>query len=194
MPDFSLEDEFSSLVVAGVDEAGRGPLMGPVFAAAVIVDRNFLIEGIDDSKKLSEKRRERMFEEITKYYKYGIGIASAEEIDEINILEATKLACIRAVENLPIEVDMVLVDGNMKFKNQNYRSIIKGDSLSISIAAASIVAKVSRDRLIGQLSKEFPLYGWEKNKGYGTKFHMKAIEEFGLSKHHRKSFCKMWSS
>ncbi|MBP7190282.1 MAG: ribonuclease HII [Rickettsiaceae bacterium] len=190
MADFLLEDEYNGLLVAGVDEAGRGPLMGPVFASAVIVDRSLEIPGINDSKKLSEKRREELFEQIINHYKYGIGFASAEEIDKINILEATKLACKRAVGNLPLAPEVVLIDGNMKFSMQNYISVIKGDLLSISIAAASILAKVSRDRLINELAKSFPEYGWEKNKGYGTKSHMEAIAKFGLTIHHRQSFCK----
>lgn len=193
MPDLHLENRWLDKIVAGIDEAGRGPLVGPVFAAAVIIDQSYIIAGIDDSKKLSEAKREKLFEEITHHYQYGIGFASAAEIDEMNILEATKIACERAARALPVKADIVLVDGNMKFSDSSYISIIKGDSLSLSIAAASIVAKVSRDRLLKDLSHEFPEYGWQQNKGYGTKAHMEAISRLGLTSHHRKSFKTKYS-
>ncbi len=188
MPSLELEQKWLPQIVAGVDEAGRGPLMGPVFAAAVIINPNHVINGIDDSKKISELRREELFEEIIKHYHYGIGHASAAEIDEINILEATKLACQRAIENLPIIPGIVLIDGNMKFPQKHYISVVKGDQLSTSIAAASIIAKVSRDRLICELAQGFPEYGWRQNKGYGTKLHIEAISKYGMTEHHRKSF------
>ena len=188
MPDLHLEQNFAGKIVAGIDEAGRGPLVGPVFAAAVIIDPNHIITGINDSKKLSERKREALFEEIIKYYQYGIGSASTSEIDEINILEATKLACMRAASNLPTRPDIILVDGNMKFNDPSYISIIKGDTLSLSIAAASIIAKVTRDRLMQDLSEQFPGYNWQQNKGYGTQAHVEAIAKLGLTEHHRRSF------
>lgn len=188
MPDLSLEENWPNLIIAGVDEAGRGPLMGPVFAAAVIIDRKKIIAGINDSKKLSSARREALYEEITKYYDYAIGIADVEEIDSLNILEATKLASIRAIEALNKKADIILVDGNMTFPDPKWKSIIKGDSISLSIAAASIIAKVSRDRFVTNLSKDFKEYEWQQNKGYGTKKHIEYIKQFGLTIHHRKSF------
>ncbi len=188
MPDLSLEKNWPTLIIAGVDEAGRGPLMGPVFAGAVIVDSENIIPGINDSKKLSESKRESLYEAITKHYDYAIGTADVAEIDSLNILEATKLACIRAVDALKKKADIILVDGNMKFLDPKWKSIIKGDSLSLSIAAASIIAKVSRDRFVTNLSKDFPEYEWQQNKGYGTKKHIEAIKHFGLTIHHRKSF------
>lgn len=188
MPDLSLESTWPNLIIAGVDEAGRGPLMGPVFAAAVIIDGKHIISGINDSKKLSALKREALYEEITKYYDYAIGTADVTEIDSLNILEATKLACTRAVSALNKKADIILVDGNMKFPNPEWKSVIKGDSISLSIAAASIIAKVSRDRFVTNLSKDFPEYQWQQNKGYGTKKHIESIKTFGLTIHHRKSF------
>lgn len=188
MPDLSLEKQWTNLVIAGVDEAGRGPLMGPVFAAAVIIDQSNVIDGIQDSKKLSPAKREKLYSEIIKYYNYGIGYATPQEIDSLNILEATKLACRRAVDSLNNKTDIILIDGNMKFPYQNWHSIVKGDNISLSIAAASIIAKVTRDKLVTKLSHDFPEYEWDKNKGYGTKKHIKAIQDFGYTMHHRKSF------
>lgn len=175
-------------VVAGVDEAGRGPLAGPVVAGAVIVNPDNIIPGIRDSKKLSRKTREGLYEEIIRHYVFGIGMASPEEIDTINILEATKKACIRAVDNLAKSPDVVIVDGNMKFNDKRFISLIKGDNLLVSIAAASIVAKVVRDRLMIQLDQEFPQYLWRKNMGYGTLEHLEAIRKYGYSPYHRCSF------
>lgn len=188
MPNLDLEKQHYPLIVAGVDEAGRGPLVGSVYAASVIVDQNHIIDGIDDSKKIPEATRELLYEEIIKYYTCGIGFATSQEIDEINILQATRLACQRAIDNLSITPDVVLIDGNMKFEQGNYRSIIGGDALSLSIAAASIVAKVTRDRVMRKLAKDFPDYGWESNKGYGTKSHVEAIGKYGMTLHHRRSF------
>jgi ribonuclease HII len=190
MPNLLLEQKYPSKIVAGIDEAGRGPLAGPVVAAAVIVNQEILIEGINDSKKLSAAKRERLYDLITDNYIFAIGEASVEEIDEINILEATKLACIRAAEKLSIKPDIVLVDGNMKFADGRYKSIIKGDTLSISIAAASILAKVYRDRMMAELAKEHPQYLWNKNSGYGTAKHIVAIKEHGATKHHRTKFIR----
>jgi len=185
--DLSIESNYPG-VVAGVDEAGRGPLAGPVVAAAVIIDQNNLIEGIKDSKKLSKNKREELYVKITQNYVWSIGIVEPKEIDEINILEATKKACVLAVEGLIKEPSVVIVDGNMKFSDQRFVSYIKGDDRSISIAAASIIAKVTRDRMMELLHQEFPYYFWAKNSGYGTKEHISAIEKYGTSIHHRLSF------
>ena len=185
--DLSIESNYQG-VVAGVDEAGRGPLAGPVVAAAVIIDQNNLIKGIKDSKKLSKNKREELYVKITQNYVWSIGVVEPKEIDEINILEATKKACVLAVEGLIKEPSVVIVDGNMKFSDQRFVSYIKGDDRSISIAAASIIAKVTRDRIMGLLHQEFPYYFWAKNSGYGTKEHISAIEKYGSSIHHRLSF------
>ncbi|MBA2628854.1 MAG: ribonuclease HII [Rickettsiaceae bacterium] len=188
MTDLEIEQRFFGKIIAGVDEAGRGPLAGPVVAAAVIVDQNNIIEGIRDSKKLSKKKREDIYHYITSHYIWSVGIVSSDEIDEINILQATIKACRLAVSALKVRADIVLVDGNMKFGDQRFLSIIKGDDKSISIAAASIIAKVTRDGLMNDLSNEFPEYKWHQNAGYGTKEHMEAIIKHGRSVHHRKSF------
>ena len=185
--DLSIESNYQG-VVAGVDEAGRGPLAGPVVAAAVIIDQNNLIEGIKDSKKLSKNKREELYVKITQNYVWSIGVVGPKEIDEINILEATKKACVLAVEGLIKEPSVVIVDGNMKFSDKRFVSYIKGDDKSISIAAASIIAKVTRDRMMELLHQEFPYYFWAKNSGYGTKEHISAIEKYGSSIHHRLSF------
>lgn len=185
--DLSIESNYQG-VVAGVDEAGRGPLAGPVVAAAVIIDQNNLIKGIKDSKKLSKNKREELYVKITQNYVWSIGVVEPKEIDEINILEATKKACVLAVEGLIKEPSVVIVDGNMKFSDKRFVSYIKGDDKSISIAAASIIAKVTRDRIMGLLHQEFPYYFWAKNSGYGTKEHISAIEKYGFSIHHRLSF------
>jgi ribonuclease HII len=185
--DLSIESNYQG-VVAGVDEAGRGPLAGPVVAAAVIIDQNNLIEGIKDSKKLSKNKREELYVKITQNYTWSIGVVGPKEIDEINILEATKKACVLAVEGLMKEPSVVIVDGNMKFSDKRFVSYIKGDDKSISIAAASIIAKVTRDRMMELLHQEFPYYFWAKNSGYGTKEHISAIEKYGSSIHHRLSF------
>lgn len=185
--DLSIESNYQG-VVAGVDEAGRGPLAGPVVAAAVIIDQNNLIEGIKDSKKLSKNKREELYVKITQNYTWSIGVVGPKEIDAINILEATKKACVLAVEGLIKEPSVVIVDGNMKFSDKRFVSYIKGDDKSISIAAASIIAKVTRDRMMELLHQEFPYYFWAKNSGYGTKEHISAIEKYGSSIHHRLSF------
>ena len=185
--DLSIESNYPG-VVAGVDEAGRGPLAGPVVAAAVIIDQNNLIEGIKDSKKLSKNKREELYVKITQNYLWSIGVVGPKEIDEINILEATKKACVLAVEGLIKPPSAVIVDGNMKFSDKRFVSYIKGDDKSISIAAASIIAKVTRDKMMELLHQEFPYYFWAKNSGYGTKEHISAIEKYGSSVHHRQSF------
>lgn len=180
------------LNICGVDEAGRGPLAGPVCAAAVIFEKGQVIEGVNDSKKLSEKKRELLYDEIISQAKaYSIAFATVEEIEEINILNATMLAMKRAVEGLSVTPDFVLVDGNkspeFEMKSQY---IIKGDSLSLSIAAASILAKVTRDRLLVEYDSKYPNYEFKKHKGYGTKLHREKILEYGICEIHRKSFLK----
>ncbi len=178
--------------ICGIDEAGRGPLCGPVVAAAVILKKDDHIEGVNDSKKLSEKKREQLFETIKeRAVAWSVGIVDEETIDNINILEATRLAMKKAVEGLKQKPDFALVDAEKKVPiDVPYSPIIKGDALSESIAAASIIAKVTRDHMIIELDKEYPEYGFAKNKGYGTKEHTEAIKKYGLCKAHRKSFCK----
>ena len=178
--------------VCGIDESGRGPLAGPVCAAAVILPPDCDIPGLNDSKKLSEKKREALFPVIQeKALAFGIGWATAEEIDRVNILQATFLAMARAVEALPAPADYALVDGNrMPPLPIPGETIVKGDATSASIAAASILAKVSRDRLLRRLDEEHPEYGFAKHKGYGTKAHYEAIRKYGLLPEHRRSFLK----
>lgn len=195
MTDFSLEKEYMNRgfdFVAGVDEAGRGPLAGDVYAACVILDENNLPEGLDDSKKLTPKKRETLFDEIKeKAVCFSIGTASVSEIDEINILQATFLAMKRAVQGMKIKPSLLLIDGNREPKTGSPEiTVIKGDAKSKSIAAASILAKVSRDRYMLELSEKYPEYAFEKHKGYGTKLHYEKIKQFGISEIHRKSFLK----
>ncbi len=176
--------------VAGVDEAGRGPLAGPVVASAVMFDSRVRIQGIDDSKKLTAQKREALFPEIyEKAISVGIGIVTPVEIDEINILQATFKAMNLAISTLTPQPQHLLIDGN-RFKDNgiSFQTIIKGDGKSISIAAASVIAKVTRDRLMYEFDKEYPQYGFAKHKGYGTRQHVEAIRQFGLSEIHRKSF------
>lgn len=179
-------------LICGVDEAGRGPLAGPVFAAAVILPLDYEIEGINDSKKLSEKKREKLFDEIIEHaVAYSIQSCDQKVIDEINILQATMLAMKTAVEDLSVRPDMVFVDGNRLPKWYiPSECVIKGDATSANIAAASILAKVSRDRFMMEMDKEYPEYGFAKHKGYPTKLHYEKIREFGPSKIHRMTFLK----
>ncbi len=180
-------------VVCGVDEAGRGPLAGPVFAAAVIMPPGLIIEGVNDSKKISEKKRAELFDIICeKALSYGIAAASESEIDSINILQATYLAMERAVAALDTVPDMILVDGNRLPPHLpcEARTIVKGDALSHSIACASILAKVARDTYILRLDEQYPQYGFAKHKGYGTAAHVDALREHGISPVHRRSFLK----
>ncbi|QEK12290.1 ribonuclease HII [Crassaminicella thermophila] len=179
-------------VVAGIDEVGRGPLAGPVVAAAVILPQNLFIEGINDSKKISLRKREEIFDIITrKALSIGIGIVDNKKIDEINILNATKLAMKKAVQKLSILPQYLLIDA-VKLTDINIKqsAIMQGDSKSISIAAASIVAKVTRDKIMDRFHKIYPQYGFINHKGYGTKEHYKNIENYGISQIHRKSFLK----
>lgn len=178
--------------ICGVDEAGRGPLAGPVCAAAVILPKGEIIEGVNDSKKLTEKKREALYDVIKeKAVAYSIAFATVEEIEEMNILNATMLAMKRAVDGLDIPADYAMIDGN-KIPNLNIPAeyVIKGDANSMSIAAASILAKVTRDRLCADYEKEYPQYGFAKHKGYGTKLHREMILKYGPCKIHRMSFLK----
>ncbi len=179
-------------VLCGVDEAGRGPLAGDVYAAAVIFDEGVPIDGLNDSKKLSEKKREALFDEIIEKAKaYCIASATVEEIERINILQASMLAMKRAVEGLGIVPDMAIIDGNrLPDLTCSAQTVVKGDGLSASIAAASILAKVSRDRYMKKLAEEYPQYQFEKHKGYGTKLHNEMILKYGPSPVHRMSFLK----
>ena len=179
-------------IVCGVDEAGRGPLAGDVYAAAVIFDKDTIIEGINDSKKLSAKKRDLLFDIIIEKAKaYSIATASIEEIEDINILNAAMLAMKRAVEGLNIEPNIALIDGN-KIPDLNCRAyaVVKGDATSQCIAAASILAKVARDRYMQKIAEEYPQYKFEKHKGYGTKLHYEMLAEHGISPVHRPSFLK----
>ena len=179
-------------VICGVDEAGRGPLAGPVCAAAVILPPDLEIPGLTDSKKLSDKRRRELFPVIMEQaISYGIGLATHEEIDQINILQATFLAMQRAIDQLQVKPDLALIDGNReKDFGLPVKTVVKGDSLSANIAAASVLAKVTRDDLMVALAEEYPQYGFEIHKGYGTKAHYEALREFDASPVHRKSFLK----
>ena len=179
-------------VICGVDEAGRGPLAGPVCAAAVILPRGHQIPGLNDSKKLTDKKRRELFPLIKEQaVAYGIGMASHEEIDEINILQATYLAMERAIAQLEGKADLALIDGNRaKDFGMAVRTVVKGDSLSANIAAASVLAKVTRDDLMVEMAKEFPGYGFEVHKGYGTKAHYEALRENGPCAIHRMTFLK----
>jgi len=188
-PNFDIENEYPNIIVAGTDEAGRGPLCGPVVAAAVIFPaRQNACPTINDSKKLSKAQRERAYDWITKNTIWATGQCSAEEIDDINILEASLLAMKRAITGLSKRPDFVLVDGNKMPNGIQGRAVVKGDSKSMSIAAASIIAKVSRDRIMDELSREFPNYGWDRNAGYPTAAHVEAIRRHGITPHHRKTF------
>lgn len=179
-------------VLCGVDEAGRGPLAGDVYAAAVVFDEGVFIDGLNDSKKLSEKKREALFDEITAKAKaYCVATATVEEIERLNILQATMLAMKRAVDGLGITPDMAIIDGNrLPDLECPAQTVVKGDSLSACIAAASILAKVSRDRYMKKLAAEYPQYCFEKHKGYGTKLHNEMILKYGPSPIHRMSFLK----
>lgn len=179
--------------ICGIDEAGRGPLCGPVVASAVILDKDIIIEGVNDSKKLTEKKREELYEKImSNALSVGIGMADINEIEELNILGATKLAMTRAVEDLKIKPDYVLIDGNQNVKTIEIeqQTLVSGDSKSLSIACASIIAKVTRDRLLRDMDEKYPEYGFAKHKGYGTKAHIEAIKKYGITDIHRPSFCK----
>ena len=195
MLDYKLEREAQSNgfdIVCGVDEAGRGPLCGPVVAAAVILPKGLYIEGLNDSKKLSEKKRESLFDEICQNaVAFAIAESSVEEIDQTNILEATLSAMRKAISSLSVRPDLALIDGNIcRGFDIPAKAVIHGDALSPSIAAASILAKVTRDRLCLELDRMYPQYQIAKHKGYGTKVHIQALKEFGPSPIHRKKFIR----
>ena len=176
-------------LIGGVDEVGRGPLVGPVVAACVILPLDFSLEGLTDSKKLSEKKRDYFFEEIKKQaVAIGIGIKDQNIIDEVNIYEATKLAMIDAINNCKVKPEHILIDAMPLKLDIPTTSIIKGDLKSITISAASVIAKVTRDRMMYELDKKYPMYEFRKNKGYPTKTHMEAIKEYGIIEEHRKTF------
>ena len=192
-PDFSTE--LAALArglhrIAGVDEAGRGPLCGPVVAAAVVLDPRHIPPGLNDSKKLSPKRREGLFAQIIAQAEVGVGLASVEEIDTINILRASHLAMERAIAALPCPPDHLRIDGNMIPRGLllSAEALVKGDARSLSISAASIIAKVTRDRIMVDLAQQHPGYGWAKNAGYPTKDHLAALQTLGVTPHHRRSF------
>ncbi len=195
MPDYSIErslHEQGFTYVCGVDEAGRGPLCGPIFAAACILPDGLFIEGLNDSKKLTEKKREALFDIIKREaLAYSIASASVEEIDELNILEADLLAMRRAIDGLGAKADFAIIDGNVARDFQvPAKPIVKGDAISMSIAAASVLAKVARDRICLELDALYPEYGIAKHKGYGTKAHMDALRRYGPSPIHRKKFIR----
>jgi len=188
-PDFSFEDQYPD-PVAGMDEAGRGPWAGPVVAAAVVLNRGNVPDGLNDSKKLTEKKRLALFDLIKASAHVGVGIGTVEEIDRINIARANDLAMERAIAALPKPPAFVLIDGNWVPRGLTIpaRAIPKGDGLSLSIGAASIIAKVTRDQIMTDLAHQHPGYGWETNKGYGTKTHSDALGKLGVTPHHRRSF------
>lgn len=189
---WEIEDSLDLNVICGVDEAGRGPLAGPVCAAAVILPKHLQIPGLTDSKKLSDKKRRELFPIIQQQaIAYGIGLASEAEIDEINILQATFLAMGRALDQLSIRPEIALIDGNRETDfGLPVKTVVKGDSLSANIAAASVLAKVTRDNIMVELAKQYPAYGFEIHKGYGTKAHYEALRTYGPCPIHRKSFLK----
>lgn len=190
IPDFSIEAESGFAMVAGVDEAGRGPLCGPVVAAAVVFqNRDAEIPVvIRDSKQMTKKQRQAAFEWICQNTIWAVGQCSPAEIDELNILWASMLAMQRAVQNLHCNPQYCLVDGNRLPNNLVGKAVVKGDAKSISVAAASIVAKETRDKIMADLARQYPEYGWDKNAGYPTKSHLCAIEKYGINQHYRKSF------
>ncbi|MCK5446174.1 MAG: ribonuclease HII [Rhodospirillaceae bacterium] len=195
MPDFSIEDRHkdANAIICGVDEAGRGPWAGPVVAGAVVLDSanlsDVLISSLDDSKKLKPHTREQLFSALQSCAAIGVGISDVGEIDRLNILQATMMAMKRAVADLGISPQLALVDGNRAPDLAcPVQCVIKGDGLSLSIAAASIIAKVTRDRIMGELAVAHPGYGWHTNQGYGTKAHQQGLKDLGITAHHRKSF------
>ena len=189
---WEIEDSLNLRLICGVDEAGRGPLAGPVCAAAVILPEHLEIPGLTDSKKLSDKKRRELFPIIQeKAVAYGIGLASEAEIDEINILQATFLAMRRALDQLSVRPEIALIDGNRETDfGLPVKTVVKGDSLSANIAAASVLAKVTRDNIMVQMAETYPEYGFDIHKGYGTKAHYEALRQYGPCPIHRKTFLK----
>ena len=197
-PSFEFEKEFWSKglkLIGSLDEAGRGPLAGPVVAAAVILDPELYPAGLNDSKKLTDAKRERLFDEIMEMAQVSIGIADHRKIDAVNIRQATLLAMRDAAIGLPITADAFLIDGNVvpEGLGKPARAIVSGDALSLSISAASIIAKVTRDRLMREFAKQYPQYGFDQHKGYGTPKHYDAIRQYGILNEHRRSFLKNFS-
>ena len=189
---WEIEDSLGLRLICGVDEAGRGPLAGPVCAAAVILPEHLQIPGLTDSKKLTDKKRRELFPIIQEQaIAYGIGLASESEIDEINILQATFLAMRRALEQLTVRPEIALIDGNRETDfGLPVKTVVKGDSLSANIAAASVLAKVTRDNIMVEMARQYPEYGFEIHKGYGTKAHYEALRTYGPCSIHRKTFLK----
>ena len=189
---WEIEDSLGLRLICGLDEAGRGPLAGPVCAAAVILPEHLQIPGLNDSKKLTDKKRRELFPVIQEQaIAYGIGLASESEIDEINILQATFLAMRRALDQLTVRPEIALIDGNRETDfGLPVKTVVKGDSLSANIAAASILAKVTRDNIMVELAQQYPEYGFEIHKGYGTKAHYEALRTYGPCPIHRKTFLK----
>lgn len=187
---FNYDKAFGVTALAGVDEAGRGPLAGPVVTACCMLPLDEMIEGINDSKKVSEKKREKLFDIITQKANYAISIVDCETIDEINILAATKKAMSECIEKMPVRPDLVLVDAVELDTDVKLKSIIKGDATSYNIAAASILAKVTRDRIMREMDALYPEYGFAKHKGYGTKDHINALIKYGPCPIHRMTFIK----
>ena len=191
---FDIEKEYilnGVFPVAGIDEAGRGPLAGPVCAASVILNPENIPEGINDSKKLSQKKREMLFDKIMESSSVSYAFVDEKTIDEINILQATKLAMRRSVQGLCEKPKMLLIDGNFIIGEiENEKCIVSGDALCVSIAAASVIAKVARDRFMEKIDEEYPMYGFKKHKGYGTKEHIEKLLAFGPCPYHRRSFLK----
>jgi ribonuclease HII len=188
-PNFNIEKQYQGKTIIGIDEVGRGPLAGPMVVSAIYIPQENIPIGINDSKLLSAKKREALFQQLTLVSKYGIGFVSVEEIDELKLTKATELAIIRALSDLDLNADIALIDGNIKYSLPiKSISVIAGDKKSLTIAAASIMAKVTRDKYMLELSSKYPVYGWHKNFGYGTKEHLDSITTHGISEHHRKSF------
>ncbi|MYM55510.1 ribonuclease HII [Thalassovita mangrovi] len=192
-PDYTIEQEAHAqgyLRVAGVDEVGRGPLAGPVTAAAVVLDPAQIPVGLNDSKKLTAKKRQALLEQLLERADISVAHATVEEIDQHNILRASHIAMVRALEGLKVPPDFALIDGNMIPRGLSLpsRAVVKGDALSLSIAAASIAAKIRRDQVMWDLAQQFPGYGWETNAGYPTKAHTDALRNLGVTPHHRRSF------
>lgn len=193
LPTYEYEEKLQSkgyFTIAGVDEVGRGPIAGPVYAAAVILNPYHIPEGLNDSKKLSARKRNLISEQIIKHADVSIASASEREIEEINILRASHLAMMRAIDGLKSTPNHVLIDGNLLPHDLTIpaTAVIKGDTRSVSIAAASIVAKISRDLIMCDLGQQFPGYGWDKNAGYPTLQHLKALQDLGVTPHHRRTF------